>query len=93
MAIASHVPSHVACDPAWVNQSVESLRQPAPGRAQVRRFACPVMAPGFHAHVTNLRNFDLRLLPERLIVLNVNPQAAGYKEDNAVAITERVLER
>ena len=43
--------------------------------------------------LTNLRNVDLGFVPERLIVLNVNPQAAGYTGDNAAAITERVLER
>ena len=35
----------------------------------------------------NLRNVDLGFLPERLIVLNVNPQAAGYKGETAVAVT------
>ena len=34
--------------------------------------------------MTNLRNVDLGFVPERLIVLNVNPQAAGYKGENAV---------
>ncbi|HEY0284725.1 MAG TPA: ABC transporter permease [Vicinamibacterales bacterium] len=43
--------------------------------------------------LTNLRNVDLGFVPERLIVLNVNPQAAGYKGENAVAISQRVLER
>ena len=43
--------------------------------------------------LTNLRNVDLGFVPERLIVLNVNPQAAGYKGEHAVAITQRVLER
>ena len=53
-----------------------------------------VMGAGlFLRTLTNLRNVDLGFVPERLIVLNVNPQAAGYKGASAVAITQRVLER
>ena len=38
----------------------------------------------------NLRNVDLGFVPERLIVLNVNPQAAGYEAETAVAVTQQI---
>jgi predicted permease len=43
--------------------------------------------------LSNLRSVDLGFVPERLVVLDVNPQAAGYKAADAVAITHRVLDR
>ena len=62
--------------------------------AQVAVSLVLVMGAGlFLRTLTNLRNVDLGFVPERLIVLNVNPQAAGYKGENAVAVTQRVLER
>ena len=62
--------------------------------AQVAVSLVLVMCAGlFLRTLTNLRNVDLGFVPGRLIVLNVNPQAAGYKGTNAVAITQRVLER
>ena len=62
--------------------------------AQVAVSLVLVMGAGlFLRTLTNLRNVDLGFVPERLIVLNVNAQAAGYKGENAVAITQRVLER
>jgi predicted permease len=62
--------------------------------AQVAVSLVLVMGAGlFLRTLTNLRNVDLGFVPERLIVLNVNPQAAGYKGENAVAISQRVLER
>ena len=62
--------------------------------AQVAVSLVLLMGAGlFLRTLTNLRNVDLGFVPERLIVLNVNPQAAGYKGENAVAITQRVLER
>jgi predicted permease len=62
--------------------------------AQVAVSLVLVMGAGlFLRTLTNLRNVDLGFVPERLIVLNVNPQAVGYKGENAAAITQRVLER
>jgi predicted permease len=43
--------------------------------------------------LTNLRSVDLGFAPERLVILNVNPQAAGYRGEQAAAITERLFER
>ena len=43
--------------------------------------------------LTNLRVVDLGFVPERLIVLNVNPQAAGYSGQRASLVTHAVLER
>ena len=75
-------------------QPLKSSGQPIAGRCSSRRVAraghgCRVVP----RTLTNLRNVDLGFVPERLIVLNVNPQAAGYKGENAVAISQRVLER
>jgi predicted permease len=62
--------------------------------AQVAVSLVLLMGAGlFLRTLMNLRNVDLGFVPERLIVLNVNPQAAGYKGEGAVAITHRVLER
>jgi len=62
--------------------------------AQVAVSLVLLMGAGlFLRTLTNLRNVDLGFVPERLIVLNVNPQAAGYKGENALAISQRVLER
>jgi len=62
--------------------------------AQVAVSLVLVMGAGlFLRTLTNLRNVDLGFVPEQLMVLNTNPQAAGYKGQNAVAITQRVLER
>ena len=62
--------------------------------AQVAVSLVLVMGAGlFLRTLTNLRSVDLGFAPGRLLVLNVNPQAAGYKGENAVAMTQRVLER
>ena len=62
--------------------------------AQVAVSLVLLMGAGlFLRTLMNLRNVDLGFLPERLIVLNVNPQAAGYKGETAVAVTHRLLER
>ena len=62
--------------------------------AQVAVSLVLLMGAGlFMRTLTNLRNVDLGFVPERLIVLNVNPQATGYTDGSAVAITQRVLER
>jgi predicted permease len=62
--------------------------------AQVAVSLVLLMGAGlFLRTLMNLRNVDLGFLPERLIVLNVNPQAAGYKGETAVAVTHRLLGR
>ena len=43
--------------------------------------------------LTNLRDADLGFLPERLVILNVNPRGAGYSIDQARGVTHRILER
>lgn len=42
--------------------------------------------------IANLRDVDLGFTPERLIVVDINPQAAGYGGDRAAALTRRLLE-
>ena len=62
--------------------------------AQVAVSLVLLMGAGlFLRTLMNLRNVNLGFVPERLIVLNVNPQAAGYKGETAVAVTQRLLER
>ena len=43
--------------------------------------------------LTNLRDVDLGFVPERLVILDVNPRAAGYSRDQAPDVTHRILER
>ncbi len=43
--------------------------------------------------LTNLRQVDLGFVPERLVVLDVNPRAAGYSLEQAAGVTHRILER
>ena len=43
--------------------------------------------------IANLRDVDLGFSPERLLVLDVNPQAAGYSGDRAIALNRRLLDR
>jgi predicted permease len=43
--------------------------------------------------IANLRAVDLGFLSERLLVLDLNPQGAGYRGERAVALTRRLLER
>lgn len=43
--------------------------------------------------LTNLRHVDLGFVPERLVILNVNPRAAGYSAADARGVTHRILER
>jgi predicted permease len=62
--------------------------------AQVAVSLVLVMGAGlFLRTLANLRDVDLGFAPERLIVLNVNPQAAGYTDARAAAVTDRLLER
>jgi predicted permease len=42
--------------------------------------------------IANLREVDLGFTPERLLVVDINPQAAGYGGDRAAALTRRLLE-
>jgi predicted permease len=86
--VTSLATRRASVDPS--NQRVGSLLVVA----QVAMSLVLVMGAGlFLRTLTNLRSVDLGFVPERLIVLNVNPQAAGYEGTNAVAITQRVLER
>jgi predicted permease len=43
--------------------------------------------------IANLRDVDLGFAPERLIVLDVNPHAAGYAGDRAIALNRALLDR
>jgi predicted permease len=43
--------------------------------------------------IANLRDVDLGCAPERLLILDVNPQAAGYSGDRAIALNRRLLDR
>ena len=43
--------------------------------------------------IANLREVDLGFTPERLLVVDINPQAAGYGGDRAAALTRRLLEK
>ena len=43
--------------------------------------------------MSNLRDVDLGFVPERLLVLDVNPAAAGYSGARAIALTRELLER
>jgi predicted permease len=42
--------------------------------------------------IANLRDVDLGFSPERLLILDVNPQAAGYSGDRAIALHRRLLD-
>jgi predicted permease len=62
--------------------------------AQVAVSLVLLMGAGlFLRTLTNLRDVDLGFVPERLIVLNVNPQAAGYSGQRATLVTHALLER
>ena len=62
--------------------------------AQVAVSLVLVMGAGlFLRTLTNLRSVNLGFVAERLVVLDVNPRAAGYAIDQSAAVTHRVLER
>ena len=42
--------------------------------------------------IANLREVDLGFAPERLLVVDIDPQAAGYGGDRAAGLTRRLLE-
>ena len=43
--------------------------------------------------IANLRGVDLGFTPDRLVILDVNPQAAGYRGDRAIALSRMLLDR
>ena len=43
--------------------------------------------------IANLRDVDLGFGPERLLIVDINPQAAGYQGDRAIALVRRLLDR
>jgi predicted permease len=62
--------------------------------AQVAVSLVLVMGAGlFLRTLTNLRSVNLGFVPERLVILDVNPRADGYAIDQSAAVTHRVLER
>jgi predicted permease len=53
-----------------------------------------VMGAGlFLRTMANLRDVDLGFVPQRLLVLDVNPETAGYSGIRAIALTQRLVER
>jgi predicted permease len=62
--------------------------------AQVAVSLVLLMGAGlFLRTLANLSDVDLGFAPEKLLVLDVNPQAAGYTGDRALALNGRFLER
>ena len=62
--------------------------------AQVAVSLVLLMGAGlFLRTIANLREVDLGFAPQRLLVLDLSPQGAGYQGDRAVALTRRLLER
>ncbi len=62
--------------------------------AQVAVSLVLLMGAGlFLRTIANLRDVDLGFAPGQLIVLDVNPQAAGYRGDEAMAVNRRLLDR
>jgi predicted permease len=62
--------------------------------AQVAVSMVLVMGAGlFLRTIANLRDVDLGFAPQRLLILDVNPQTAGYREARAITLTRGILER
>ena len=62
--------------------------------AQVAVSLVLLMGAGlFLRTIANLRGVDLGFTPERLVILDVNPQAAGYRGDRAIALSRAILDR
>jgi predicted permease len=62
--------------------------------AQVAVSLVLLMSAGlFVRTIANLRDVDLGFSPRQLLVLDVNPQRAGYQGNRAIALTRRLLER
>jgi predicted permease len=94
--------------PAWQSAratriaTLGSRRQPGEVRqrlravlviAQVAVSLVLLMGAGlFLRTMSNLRDVDLGFVPERLLVLDVNPAAAGYSGARAIALTRELLE-
>ena len=61
--------------------------------AQVAVSMVLLMGAGlFLRTIANLRGVDLGFTPDRLLILDVNPQAAGYRDDRAVALNRTLLD-
>ena len=62
--------------------------------AQVAVSLVLLMGAGlFLRTIANLRAVDLGFTPDRLLILDVNPQAAGYRDDRAIALSRALLDR
>jgi predicted permease len=61
--------------------------------AQVAVSLVLLMGAGlFVRTIANLRDVDLGFAPDRLLILDVEPEAAGYRGDGAIALSHRLLE-
>ena len=61
--------------------------------AQVALSLVLLMGAGlFLRTIANLREVDLGFAPQRLLIVDVNPQAAGYTSDRAVTLSARLLD-
>ena len=61
--------------------------------AQVALSLVLLMGAGlFLRTLANLRQVDLGFAPERLLIVDVNPQTAGYSGDRAAALSRRLLD-
>ncbi|HEY7500600.1 MAG TPA: ABC transporter permease [Vicinamibacterales bacterium] len=62
--------------------------------AQVAISLVLLMGAGlFLRTIANLRDVDLGFDPERLLIVDVNPQAAGYQGERAIALHRKLIER
>jgi predicted permease len=62
--------------------------------AQVACSLVLLMGAGlFLRTIANLREVNLGFAPERLLVVEINPQTAGYRSDRAVTLSGRLLDR
>jgi predicted permease len=62
--------------------------------AQVALSLVLLMGAGlFLRTIANLRDVDLGFAPEQLLVVDLNPQAAGYRDDQAIALSRTLLDR
>ncbi len=87
----------VAASLATRNAVVDRRTQwlgPALVVAQVAVSLVLLMGAGlFLRTLENLRSVDLGFAPARLLMIDVNPRAAGYSADQAISVTHRVLDR
>jgi predicted permease len=62
--------------------------------AQVAVSLVLLMGAGlFLRTIANLRHVDLGFAPGQLLIVDINPQAAGYDGDRAIALSRRLLEK